>query len=418
MNLYCFHYGFVENWRTKWKVAYHCNRGRPWRSYFLDHWIGNTGRHYNNLAEQTNQIEPFTRALPKCITDSKWGVKKKISVMHVLPSWSDGGGCGCIRDLIYSSELGYFNHSLYVSKDTYRGKSPLVPSIPFHTDPTTFESVARQHDVLEFMFWHSMPELTMAIRMKKPRPKIVVIIPIYNTNSLKMYFDRFNLSDEEKKEIDHVVFMTDKAVGLPENKGIGNFSVIPFGPDLIWCALDGFHWRTNNPQKVGYVGPVNPAVTNPELINILKKVKNQKVKFEFVGGGEMEGKFKASSDSRFVWLPRQPLAEFEKTVSNWDIYTYPMKDVCYCGSEMKLQQACASFSALVIKPSIGLCDMGLENAGVVCATDNDVAKAIDQILSDDAYKKELQHRARVHALSKMGAHITTLKMEEVYRFVM
>lgn len=417
MGLYCFHYGFVENWRTKWKVAYHCNRGRPWRTYFLDHWIMNTGRHYNNLNEQKNQIEVFSGALPKCIVDSTWGNRKKISVMHILPSWSSGGGCGCVRDLIYSSNLGYFDHSLYVSKDSYKGQSPLVSCFPFHNQPDKFEELARKHDVLEFMFWHSMPELTQAIRMKKPRPRIVVIIPIYNTNSLKMYFDRFNLSDEEKKEIDHVVFMTDKAVDLPENKGIGNFSVIPWGPDIIWCALDGFHWRRNAPQQVGYVGPVNNAVTNPNLVEIFKNVKTQNAKFQFVGGGELVSKFKQSSDQRFSWIDHLALQEFEKTLSNWDIYAYPMKDVCYCGSEMKIQQACASFSALIIKPSTGLCDMGLENAGIVCKTDNEVTQAIDQVLNDNDLKMTLQHKAREHALSSLGAHISTLKMEQVYRFV-
>ena len=415
LNLYCFHYGFIENHRTKWKVAYHCNRGRPWRSYFQDHWIGNTGRHYNNLNETKNQVEEFTLPLPKPIMESKWSNRKKISVLHVLPSWSGGGGCTCVRDLIYSSNLGYFNHGMFVSKDVYRGQSPLIPSIPFYNQPGEFEKVARQYDVLEFMFWHSTPELTAAVRMKKPRPKIVVIIPIYNTNSLRMYFDRFNLSDEEKKEVDRVVFMTDKAYGLAENNGVRDFCVNPWGPDLIWCALDGFHWRRNPVQRVGYVGPYNHAVTNPNLVSILKAVKSNKVRFEMIGGGELEGKFKTEADSRFAWIPHLPLAEFEKALCNWDIFTYPMKDMCYCGSEMKIQQACASFTAMVVKPSIGLCDMGLEDAGIVCKSDGEVPVAIDRVLSDTGLKMELQQRARVHALKHMGAHTSTAKMEEIYQ---
>lgn len=414
-NIYCYHYGFVDNQRTKWKVAYHCNRGREFKNWFLDHWIGNTGRHYNNMNQPLNTIEEFKGRIPENILDSKWGERKKIKVLHVLPSWSDGGGCTCIRDLIYSSNLGYFDHGLYISGN-YSGKSPLIQNIPFYT--RNFKDVIENYDIIEFMFWHSMPELTEIISLKKSQ-KVIVIVPIYNDNSLRGQFDRFYLTDDEKKVADHVVFMTNKALDLEENQNIVNRSVVPFGSDLIFPALKGYHWRTNEPKIVGCIGPFNHSVTYDNLAQLLCKIKTDKGwAFEMVGGGQMskamETEFKNETVSA-KWIEHLDREAFWKVLSRWDVYCYPMKDMCYCGSEMKIQEACASFIPLVIKPSKGLCNMELEKCGFVCDKYDQVPGAVEKLLNDLDLRRNYQHSARIHALRTMGSHTSTSEMEVIYR---
>ena len=427
--IYCYHYGFTDNQRTLWKVAYHCNRGLPWRDYFLDHWVGNTARHYNNLNQPVNRIETFSGKQPQPILDSMWGKTKSTSVLHVLPSWSNGGGCTCVRDLIYSSNLGYFDHGLYVSKSTYSGVPPLTSNFPFYRDINSFERVARKYDVLEFMFWHSTPELTLAIRMKKPRPKIVVVIPIYNDNSLRMYFDRFFLTDEEKREVDHVVFMSDKAVSLPENAGIdpSRISVVPWGPELIWAALDGYQWRTADPMRVGCIGPFNSATTIGNLPEILKEIKTPCSRYrigngrvangaviDLIGDGELKPGFQKRSNASMRWHGHLSKKDLLKMMSSWDVFAYPMKDLCYCASEMKIQEACASFVPIVIHPSTGLCEMGLDKCGVVCDKVSDVPDNVMKLFSEPELRRSYQHSARTHALKTMGAHTSTKAMELIY----
>ena len=422
--VYCYHYGFVDNQRTKWKVAYHCSRGYAWRDYFPKQWIGDTAGHYLNKPSQKNRVEAYSGKQPPSILASFWGRKKKISVLHVLPSWSRGGGCTCVRDLIDCSNLGYFHHGVYISG--YGGASPFRPGVPFHTKD--FASVARKYDVVEFMFWHSLPELTAMVSMKKPRPKIVVVIPVYNTNALKMYFDRFSLVDAEKREVDHVVFMTDKALGLPENKGIdlNRVSVVPWGPELIWAALDGYHWRRNDPLRIGYVGPFNRAICADCLPEVLggipakhpayqgfhKANPQQGVRFELFGDGEMWEAFKKRSNAAMIWHGYSPdLASF---MYQWDLYVYPMKEMCYCGSELKIQQALASFVPIVIRPSKGLAELGLSKCGFVCKDYSEVVARSRQLLCDVGLRMHFQQAARVHALRELGAHNSTAEMERIY----
>jgi hypothetical protein len=278
------------------------------------------------------------------------------------------------------------------------------------------------------MFWHSLPELTEMVTMKKPRPKIVVVIPIYNDSSLKMYFDRFHLVDEEKREVDHVVFMTDKALGLSENKDIdpNRTSVVPWGPEIIWVALDGYHWRRNDPLRVGYVGPFNRAtcvdclpeilggipVRHPLYQGFHKVNPSQGVRLELFGDGEMWKEFKKRSNAAMTWYGyRSDLTSF---MSQWDLYVYPMKEMCYCGSELKIQQALASFVPIVIRPSRGLAEMGLSECGFVCKDNGEVVTKSLQLLCDVDLRMHLQHTARVHALRRLGAHNSTACMESIY----
>jgi len=413
--IFCYHYGFVDNQRTKWKVVYHCNRGLKFQDYFLTHWIGNTARHYNNINQPENTIEEFKGNLPAPILKGMWGNHHKISILHVLPNWGPGGGCTEIRDLIYSSNLGYFNHGLYISKSFYHGESPLIKSIPFYTE--NFKEVAKKYDIVEFSFWRSMPELTEILSMVH-RPKVIIIIPIYNDNALRVY-DRFYLNSKEIQLADHVVFVTNKALNLPGNKGIVNKSVVPLGPEVIWAASYGYHWRTNQKKVVGYIGPINPAVTHSQLPEILKDVSHTAI-IEIAGGGSMTKQFQSrvSQGQQYKWLGRLKKKDLYSVLSKWDVYVYPMKEHCYCGAELKIQDACASSIPMVLKPSTGLCDMGLEKCSIICKNYEDVAPAVNKLLSDQAYRRSMQHAARVHALQTLGSHTAARDMEVIYQSLM
>lgn len=434
--IYCYHYGFIESVRVKWKGMYHVNRGRAdmldwhWRSF-----LANTAEHMNNTRKERegNRIEPFANLAqhPAPISSrERWTRRNRIRVLHVLPSWSMGGGCTAVRELICASNPGLFEHVLLISSQTgFSGLSPLPPGFEFFSDGKQFLEVATSCDVVEFHFWRSMPELTEWTRVVRGlgpgslgrRPRTVVVIPIYNDNRLRGRFDRFYLSEEEKQIVDHVVFVTEKAIGLLENAGVGDHSYVPWGPDMALPALLGSQRGETSNKSVGFVGPLYPEVTYPGLIDVLSRVRLAG-QIDIAGFGKSKlliamkerGRIMFRDSVQVNWIAACPYEEHLRRVATWDVFAYPMKQMCYCASEMKIQEACACGCPLVIKPSAGLAEMGLESCGTVCGRYEEVPGAIDVFLADPAARKAAGDRARIHALQRMGAHTAARDMEAIY----
>ena len=165
--------------------------------------------------------------------------------------------------------------------------------------------------------------------------------------------------------------------------------------------LDGFTPRPHVGIRVGYLGLVEPTKMHPRFAALCAKVRGDHVIFDVFG----DGSWSSTLALQFAELGAGDRVTFHghaedlrEAFAEMDIFGYPLAPDTYASSDKAIQEAMWAGVPPVLLAGNGVSDLiAHERTGLVCATADEYAAAIERLSYDHALRLQLGEAARSHA---------------------
>jgi glycosyltransferase involved in cell wall biosynthesis len=261
-------------------------------------------------------------------------------------------------------------------------------------DRAALAALVEESDIVEIHFWNH-PALTTLLRtFALPAARVLVRSKVLGTHAPQVlteeiagFADRLVLTSELSRQTAGARCAA--ARGIP----------IDYVPSIAEMdRLAGFSRRRHDGICIGYIGAVNDAKMHPRFVEMSAAIRVPDARFIVCGGGGGEAQLKARCEALGLKDRvdiRGHVENIREALEEFDIFGYPLAEDTYATSEKALQEAMWVGVPPVVFGHGGVCRLVEHNrTGLVAATEDEYASAIERLAFDPALRQRLGEGAR------------------------
>jgi glycosyltransferase involved in cell wall biosynthesis len=324
-----------------------------------------------------------------------------LNVLHIIPRFVGGGPERSLLAFAKAERVAAAANQHVVAvleppvaPHMFLAARRLGVKLEIRPEPTTLSRLIEDADLVEVHFWNH-PALTTLLRTLPFPPARVLVwsrvlgtrAPQVLTEEIASFADRLVLTSELSHESAGARAARERGIPIDYVPGIADME-----------RLDGFVPRQHGGICVGYIGVVNDAKMHPRFAEMSAAVRVPDARFVVCGGGggesELRRRFEALGIGERVDI-RGPVENIRAALEEFDIFGYPLTEDTYGTSEKALQEA-----MWVGVPPVVFCHGGArclvehDRTGVVVATEEEYAHAIERLAHDPVLRYRLGQEAR------------------------
>jgi glycosyltransferase involved in cell wall biosynthesis len=324
-----------------------------------------------------------------------------LNVLHIIPRFVGGGpersllafaaaeraAAAVNRHIVAVLEPPVATHMFLAARR-------LGVELRIRPEPVALVKLIEDADLVEIYFWNH-PALTSLLRTLPFPPARVLVwscvlgtrAPQVLTDEIASFADCLVLTSELSHESAGARAARERGVPVECIPGIADMD-----------RLDGFTPRQHDGICIGYIGVVNDTKMHPRFAEMSATIRVPNVRFVVCGGGggesELRRRFEALGIGERVDI-RGPVENIRAALEEFDIFGYPLAEDTYATSEKALQEAMWVGVPPVVFGHGGVRRLVEDNrTGLVVATEQEYARAIEQLAQDPVLLRRLGEEAR------------------------
>jgi glycosyltransferase involved in cell wall biosynthesis len=324
-----------------------------------------------------------------------------LNVLHIIPRFVGGGPERSLLAFAAADRAAAAGNRHIVavleppvSPHMFLAARRLGVELRIRPEPGALVQLIAAADLVEMHFWNH-PVLTNLLRtLPFPPARIRVWSCVLGTRAPQV------LTEEIAGFADHLVLtseLSEESAGarVARDRGVP-VNCIPGIADME--RLSGFTRRRHDGICVGYIGVVNDAKMHPKFAEMTSSVRNPDVRFVVCGGGGGESELRRRFDALGVGERvdiRGHVENVREALGEFDIFGYPLAEDTYATSEKALQEAMWVGVPPVVFGHGGVrCLVEDNRTGLVVATEQEYARAIERLAQDPDLRRRLGEEAR------------------------
>jgi glycosyltransferase involved in cell wall biosynthesis len=324
-----------------------------------------------------------------------------LNILHIIPRFVGGGPERSLLAFAAAErDTGAANRHVVavldppVAVDMFLAARRLGVKLEVRPDPAALARLIEDADLVQLHFWNH-PVLTTLLRTLAFPPSRVLLwshvlgtrAPQVLTEEITGFADRLVLTSELSRESAGARSARKRGVPIDDIPGIADMT-----------RLDGFTPRQHDGICIGYIGIVNHTKMHPRFAEMSAAVRLPDARFVVCGGGGGEEglrrRFEALGMGARVDV-RGVVEDIRVPLEEFDIFGYPLAEDTYATSEKALQEA-----MWVGVPPVVFAHGGVrrliehDRTGLVVQTEEEYARAIEQLAHNPALRRRLGEGAR------------------------
>ena len=324
-----------------------------------------------------------------------------LNVLHIIPRFVGGGPERSLLAFAAAERAAAAGNRHVVAvleppvaPHMFLAARRLGVELQIRPEPVALVQLIEDADLVEMHFWNH-PALTSLLRTLTFPPARVRVwsrvlgtrAPQVLTEEIGSFADRLVLTSELSHQSAGARAARERGVPVDCIPGIADME-----------RLDGFTRRSHDGICIGYIGVVNDAKMHPRFAEMSAAVRVPDVRFVVCGGGggesELRRRFEALGISERVDI-RGPVENIRAALEEFDIFGYPLAEDTYATSEKALQEAMWVGVPPVVFGHGGVrCLVEDNRTGLVVATEQEYARAIERLAQDPVLLRRLGEEAR------------------------
>ena len=324
-----------------------------------------------------------------------------LNVLHIIPRFVGGGPERSLLAFAAAERItGQVNRHVVavleppVATHMFLAARRLGVELAIRPEQATLARLIENADLVEVHFWNH-PALANLLRTLTFPPARVLVwsrvlgtrAPQVLTEEIAGFADRLVLTSELSHESAGARAARQRGVPVDCIPGIADMG-----------RLDGFTPRQHAGICIGYIGVVNDTKMHPRFAEMSAAVRVPDARFVVCGGGggesELRRRFEALGIGARVDI-RGPVENIRAELEEFDIFGYPLTEETYGTSEKALQEAMWVGVAPVVFGHGGVrCLVEHDRTGLVVATEEGYARAIERLANDPVLRRRLGTEAR------------------------
>jgi glycosyltransferase involved in cell wall biosynthesis len=345
-------------------------------------------------------------------------VRAMISVVHLVPRISRGGGTASPLNIARQLQLRGSSSHLFVSlakAEPEAAESFREEGFPIIDTPTPeqLDDLIAQADVVQVDWWNT-PETANLLSRKLPPSRLVLWSVV--TGDAPPHV----ISEDLLAKVDHFVACSPYSMELPSVKSLSNpskkeFIHIPANFD----RLRNFRKKEHEGFNIGYIGTIDYAKMHRDYLAMCKSLDIPEVRFLVCGQGRSLGEIKDQSikqgmGDRFRFFGY--VEDIAEVISEMDIYGYPLNENTFAAAELNLQEVMWSGLPIVSSPYGGVPHLIQHGeTGLLVDNEKDYRLAIHYLYHHPAERERLGKNAAAYARKHFAPEISAVEFENLYK---
>ena len=348
-------------------------------------------------------------------------VRAMISVVHLVPRISRGGGTASPLNIARQLQLRGSSRHLFVSlakAEPETAKSFREEGFPIIDAPTPeqLDDLIAQADVVQVDWWNT-PETANLLSRELPPSRLVLWSVV--TGDAPPHV----ISEELLAKVDHFVACSPYSMELPSVKNLSNpskkeFIHIPANFD----RLRNLRKKEHEGFNIGYIGTIDYAKMHRDYLAMCKSLDIPEVRFLVCGQGRSLGELKDQSikqgmRDRFRFFGY--VEDIAEVISEMDVYGYPLNENTFAAAELNLQEVMWAGLPIVSSPHGGVPFLiQHEETGLLVDNDKDYRLAMEHLYHHPAERERLGKNAAAYARKHFDPEISADRFEKLYEKIL
>lgn len=332
-------------------------------------------------------------------------MSRRISVAHVLPRLSRGGGSSCAINAITATGPDA-DASIISLREAEPRMRPLLAERGIELveapDRERLGRTLAAADIVQVDFWNS-PELYELLRGELPPCRLAIWFQVGGATAPQLVTDA-------------LVGFADRPLAsgpMPDREPL---PLIPATLDP--GRVEGVPPHRHDGYVVGYIGTVAATKMHPDFVALCAAVRRDDARFAVCGSGDGFTAIAAAAGRLGIggrFELRGWVDDVGTELAGFDVFGYPLRADNYSTAELALQEAMLAGVPPVVLPyggAAGVVEDG--RTGIVAADERDYSRAIERLGDDVELRRALAAGARRHARAALSPVAAGRRWRELY----
>ncbi len=331
------------------------------------------------------------------------------TVLHIIQRLTRGGAArSMLATAQHSTRDGVYRHSIVslLPADHTLVAGEEARDITIHNSPdkhVLWQEMA-QADIVHVHFWNT-PELYALLRADLPPTRLVLCPHIGGLHAPQVITRALVEFADLVLTVSPFSYHLDVFESVPVARRAAKVAMIYDVADLRRVATSGKR-QAGHTFNVGYIGTLSPVKMHPHYVSMSARISIPNVRFILCGNpADYKPLLKEAAQSGIADRLdfRGYVEEIAPIVGELDVFGYPLCPDNYSAADLVLQEVMAAGVPPVVFPHGGTHTLVQhDRTGLIVASEDEYARAIDYLHAYPAERRRLGETARAFAWRHFG----------------